>query len=190
VTVGTGSYVARGSVAPFAALLGTVLGPYGAAGTAILAVVIGFGVVNAYVTGRSRLVYAAAMDGAFPQVLGHVDPRTRVPQWSMLALLRAVSIGFAIYYFANVSLATALLVASGAAIPVYVVGPAAGVRLHGRSGRAGRAGRWRVAISLAVSLRVLPFVGLPRLVVGLVVVAALAYDAMVRPSAGPSGGAG
>ena len=57
VTIGTLSYKAGGSVAPFAAIFSNVLGNYGAAGTAILAIVIIFATVNAYTAGMSGLFW-------------------------------------------------------------------------------------------------------------------------------------
>ena len=60
VTVGTRAYTAGGSVAPFAALFARVMGRFGAAATAILAVVIIFATVNAYTAGMSRVALAVA----------------------------------------------------------------------------------------------------------------------------------
>ncbi|MFY9716910.1 MAG: amino acid permease [Thermoplasmata archaeon] len=161
VTVGTASYLSGGSVAPFAALLGNVLGPYAAAGTALLAVFIVFGVVNAYTTGMSRVTYVTARDGGFPGVMARLDARTQAPSRALLTLFLSEAAVFALYYFANVSLATALLVASGAAIVVYIIGSAAGVRIYTREGLPGRSTRWLAIISLGVSVAVLPFVGWP-----------------------------
>ena len=61
-TVGTRAYEATGSIAPFAVMLSNALGIYGAVGTAILAVIIIFGTMNAYTTGISRVIYATAKD--------------------------------------------------------------------------------------------------------------------------------
>ena len=66
VTIGTRAYEAGGSVAPFAAILSNVLGRHAAEGTALLAVFIIFGTVNAYTTGVSRLLYAVAKDRGLP----------------------------------------------------------------------------------------------------------------------------
>src|SRR5438132_5454520 len=57
-TVGTRAYAAAGSIAPFAVMLSNALGIYGAVGTAILAVIIIFGTMNAYTTDISRVIYA------------------------------------------------------------------------------------------------------------------------------------
>ena len=175
VTVGTAAYAAGGSIAPFAAILGNVLGSYGAEGTALLAVFIIFGVVNAYTTGMSRVLYATARDGGLPAALTHLHPRTAVPDRVLLTMFGGIAAVFAFYYVADVSLATALLVASGAAISVYVVGSAAGLRLRPTIGTTGRSARGLAAVSLGISLVVAPFIGLPLLASLAVIVAALVY---------------
>jgi len=166
VTVGTASYRSGASVAPFAALLGGVLGRYAAAGTALLAVVIVFAVVNAYTTGMSRVMQTTARDGGFPAVLARVDSRSHAPQAALLAFLVADAAVFGGYYLADIDLSTALLVASGAAILVYVIGSAAGVRIYAREGRAARGLLAIAAFSLIASLVLLLFVGPPLAVAG------------------------
>lgn len=155
VTVGTLAYEAGGSVAPFAAIFGNVLGRYGAVGTAILAIIIIFGTVNAYSAGISRVMYAVARDGGLPRTFHHLDQRTGVPARS-LALLSGLSlIVLALYYLTDVNLETALLIPSGAAILVYVIGSAAGIRLL-RGADERNIFAW---LSLILSIAILPFVG-------------------------------
>lgn len=169
VTIGTRAYEAGGSVAPFAAILSNILGSYGAAGTAVLAVFIIFGAVNAYTTGMSRVFYAVARDGGFPKVLEHINVKTRVPDRSLLALFGCTIPIFVIYYFSNVNLETALLIPSGAAILVYVLGSAAGIKILTTAG-SGIRKKLFPTISLIISLVVLPFVG-PLLLVSIATIA-------------------
>ena len=184
VTIGTGAYRSGGGVAPFAALLGNVVGPYGAMGTALLAALIIFGVVNAYTTGMSRVFYAAAKDGAFPRSLARLDPASGAPGRALLVLFAILSGVFVAYYVLAVDLESALLVSSGTAIFVYVIGTAAGVRL--RPPLAGRR-RWMIpAISLGTSLVVAPFVGPLLLVPAGVTAAALVAYVVRPPRGGPS----
>jgi amino acid efflux transporter len=179
VTVGTGAYRSGGGVAPFAALLGHVIGRYGAAGTAILAQFIIFGVVNAYAAGMSRVFYATARDGGFPRVLAHIDPRTRAPSRVLLMMFGVVTVVFAVYYLLSIDLATGLLLASGAAIALYIIGSAAGIRLRPSLGSAKRALTWLPVCSLAISVIVLPFIGWPLVATLVVIAIALAYAALV-----------
>ncbi len=171
VTVGTLAYRAGGSIAPFAAIFSHVLGPYGAAGTAVLALFIIFGTANAYTGGLSRVIYAVARDGGMPRGLARLDARTGVPDRSLI-LLTGISLAMlAIYYVYNIDLETALLIPSGAAILVYAIGSAAGTRLL-------RTGTWRRVlpwISLVMSLSVLPFVGIWAAAAILTCIVALAY---------------
>ena len=155
VTVGTRSWEAGASVAPFAALFSRVLGSLGAAGTAILAVVIIFATVNAYTAGMSRVFLAVARDGSLPRGLAQVNARSGVPARSLHILTALAMVMLLVYYVFDFDLQTALLIPSGAAILVYVVGSAAGIRLLHPRGPA-RALPW---ISLVMSVVVLPFVG-------------------------------
>ena len=157
VTIGTLAYESGNSIAPFAVILSHVLGRYGAAGTAILAVFIIFGTENAYTTGMSRVFYAVSRDGGFPRVLDHLNAKTKVPDRALIAMFCSTIPAFALYYIFNVNLETALLVPSGAAILVYVIGSAAGIKLLGSSAK--KKAIALPAISLAISLVVLPFVG-------------------------------
>ncbi len=185
VTVGTDAYAAGGGVAPFAVLMDRVVGPFGAEATALLAVFIIFGVVNAYTTGFSRVFYAAARDGVFPRSFAELDPRTRVPRRVLLGMLGATSVVFAAYYAFAIDLTTALLFASGAAILLYIVGSAAGIRLRPSLGARDRPLTWLPGISLAIALVVLPFIGWPALAALGVAGAALGYARWCRPSDRP-----
>jgi amino acid efflux transporter len=181
VTVGTGAYEAGGSVAPFAAIFSNVLGGYGAAGTAILALAIIFGAVNAYTAGMSRVALAVARDGALPGAFARVNATTGAP-WGSLTLLTAQAlVMLVVYYVLDVDLQTALLIPSGAAILVYVIGSAAGIKLLAVRG-VKRALPW---LSLACSIAILPFVGPLAVVALLVAGAALAYSRWVRGARSP-----
>ena len=175
VTVGTSAYKAGGSVAPFAAIFSNVLGSYGAAGTSILALVIIFATVNAYMAGMSRVALAVARDGALPRAFAVVSPRTGALARALTLLTALSLVMLVVYYVFNVNLQTALLIPSGAAILVYVIGSASGVKLlpvHG----AARALPW---ISLVISVAVLPFVGPLAFLAVLAGAAGVAYSALV-----------
>ncbi len=175
VTIGTLAYQAGGSVAPFAAILSNVVGRHGAEGTAILAVFIIFGTVNAYTTGVSRLFYAVARDGGFPKAFDHLNTRSQAPDRVLVALLGSIAAVLAVYYFSRVDLETALLVPSGAAVIVYVIGSAAGVKILGRNLKAAKKESVFPLVSLIISVIVVPFIGLPLVATFIVIIAALAY---------------
>jgi len=156
VTIGTLSYKAGGSVAPFAAMFSNVLGNYGGAGTAILAIVIIFATVNAYTAGMSRVVLAIARDRGLPIWLDHVDQKSGTPTRSLMLLSGSGMLALTLYYFFQVNLQTALQIPSGAAILVYIIGSAAGIRLL-KAKVLQRIFPW---ISLILSIVLLPFVGM------------------------------
>ena len=156
-TIGTGAYAAGGSVAPFAVMLSNALGINGAMGTAILAVIIIFGTMNAYTTGISRVIYTTAKDGGLPRSLDSVNAKTHVPDRSLMLLLGLSWLTLIIFYAFNVPLETELLIPSGAAIIVYIIGSSSGIKLLKVKG-AKRLFPW---ISLAISIVMLFFVGLP-----------------------------
>src|SRR5712692_12071044 len=153
-TVGTQAYRAGGSVAPFAAILSNALGIYGGVATGVLAVFIIFGTVNVYTTGMSRVVYSLAKEGGLPKAVARIHPKTGVPPFALAVVSGPSLITLVASYFLNIDLQTALLVPSGAAILVYVIGSASGIRLL--KGSRLRLYPW---ISLGVSLVMLPFVG-------------------------------
>ncbi|HEX2395131.1 MAG TPA: amino acid permease [Bacteroidales bacterium] len=154
VTVGTQAYKSGDSVAPFAAIFSNLFGRYGAVATSLIAVFIIFGTVNVYTAGMSRVIYAAARDGSFPRTLTHINEKNSVPDRSLIMLSGSSFIMLSVYYFLRVDLQTALLIPSGAAIIIYIVGSAAGIKLL--PGKKGKALAW---MSLIFSAAVLPFVG-------------------------------
>ena len=183
VTIGTGAYLAGGGTAPFASILADLFGTYGAAGAAVFSLFIVFACVNAYMTGMSRVFFATARDGGFPREMAHLHPRTSVPDRALLVVFAGGGLTLLYYYLANVTLTTALLVAGGAALAVYVIGSASGLRIRLRAGRSERGLAVLAGISLAISLAVLPFVGLPLAVSGVVIAIALLYSFARRRTA-------
>ncbi len=187
ITVGTEAYKAGGSVAPFAVILSNILGRYGVAGTAFLAVFIIFGAANAYTTGMSRVFYAVSRDGGFPSALNHLNPISKVPDRALITLFACTIPVFVSYYFLKINLETALLIPSGAAICVYVIGSASGVRIFGKKDSVGGmvTGKKTTVIfpliSLGISLAVLPFVGVLLIASIAVIIAALVYISLRNP---------
>lgn len=182
VTVGTLAYKAGGSVAPFATMFSHVLGNYGGAGTAILAMVIIFATGNAYTAGMSRVVMVVARDGGLPMWLSHVDGQSGTPTRSLMLLCGAAILALALYYFLHVNVQTAFLIPSGAAIIVYIIGSGAGIRLLRLAGWQ-RAFPW---ISLALSIILLPFVGVAALGSILAGLTAFAYVRYRRRGRSPA----
>jgi amino acid efflux transporter len=172
VTVGTAAYKNGGGVTPFSTLMTSILGAAGGVVTSALAVVIIFSTVNAYVAGMARVIYAAARDGGFPRALAKVDEKTGAPGRSIVALLGLVLVSLVAFYFLDIDIQSGFLGTSGAAILIYVIGSAAGVRLLRERGAA-RALPWA---SLLVSLAILPFIGVPLAVSLAIALVGVAYS--------------
>jgi amino acid efflux transporter len=176
--IGTQSYKAGGSIAPFAAMLSNALGRYGAIGTAILAIIIIFNTYNAYTVGMSRVLYATAKEGGLPRFLEKIHSKTQVPHRTIMLLLGFSLLTLALFYILGADLETELLIPSGAAILVYVVGSASGIKLLRVRGLR-RAFPW---VSLLISIIMIPFVG-PLILISLAF-AGVGY-LYRRPLAGP-----
>jgi len=174
VTVGTQAYKAGGGVAPFAAMFSSVMGMHGAIGTAVLAVIIIFATVNAYTAGMSRVILAVARDRGLPKWLDFVDRRNGTPTRALMMLSGLSMCMLTVYYYFDVNLQTALLIPSGSAVLIYIVGSAAGIRLLKERGLK-RTLPW---ISLVISIAVLPFVGILALASVLTGLVAFVYARM------------
>jgi len=136
-------------------MLSNALGTYAGLATSILAIIIIFGTVNAYTAGMSRVLYATAKQGGLPRFLDKIHNKTRVP-YRTLELILAVSLAtITLFYLLNTDLETELLIPSGAAILVYLVGSISGIKLLKTKG-VKRIFPW---ISLLVSIIMIPFVG-------------------------------
>jgi amino acid efflux transporter len=170
--------------APLAELLATGIGGPIKVITAVVALLLTMGTMNAYFAGMSKLGAALARDGALPAWLNRGTNAGEVPRRSVAvtAALATLSLGSA----AALKLGTAqlVLVTVGAFVLVYVLGSAAAVRLLPRRTWAHRA----AVVALASSLALLPTVGLSLLWALAVAAAALAYHRFARrrsPAADP-----
>ena len=153
--IGTQAYKAGGSIAPFAAMLSNALGSYGGLATSILAIIIIFGTVNVYTAGMSRVLYATSKQGGLPQFFNRIHLRTGVPHRTLELILGVSLVTITLFYLLNTDLETELLIPSGAAILVYLIGSISGIKLLKVKG-VKRAYPW---ISLLVSMVMIPFVG-------------------------------
>ncbi len=179
VIIGSGADTAGGGTAPFAAVASLLFGGAGAQVTALLALVIVFAVVNAYVAGMSRVFFAMARAGDLPSALARLDPRTGAPTRVIGVMLVCVTVASMAYDLLGLPLSTAFLVTSGAALGVYAIGSAAGLRIFARDRTVHRFYLGCAGCTLAVSLGILPFVGWPLAITGGLVGVVLLYRALV-----------
>lgn len=171
--------------APLSALLVIGIGGPARVVTAVIAVMLTVGAMNAYFAGGSRLGAALAADGALPAALAKGGQTGGVPRRSLavVTLLGLGSLGVTELF--GIDMAGMMLLATGCFTTVYVLGTAAAIRLLPR-----RSGTWWVALIAFVSVVVLLVMNGPHLLWALGVAAAsLAYRAIRRRPAAPEPGA-
>jgi amino acid efflux transporter len=159
-----------GSPAPLADLLAAGVGGPVRALTAVVAVLLTVGAVNAYLAGASRLGVALAREGALPKTLVGTPRRS-------LTVVGLASVAAAAL---PLSLHTSMLLVTGCFTLVYVLGTAAAVRLL-PTGPA-RAG---AVVAFAAVVVLLWLNGAPALLSLLVAAGAVTYKALakrLRPS--------
>jgi amino acid efflux transporter len=150
------------SPAPLADLLAVGVGGPVRIVTAIVAVLLTIGAVNAYLAGASRLGAALARDGALPaRVFG---TQRRSLTFVLVASLGAVALPF--------GLQTSMLLVTGCFTLVYVLGTAAALRLL----PAGPSRAWAGVAFVAV-LGLLVLTGAPALLSLVVAAGAIGYQA-------------
>jgi amino acid efflux transporter len=160
------------SRAPLSDLLAAGVGGPVRAITAVIAVLLTAGAMNAYYAGGARLGASLARDGALPAYLARGSGAGEVPRRS-LALIGAQSlVWLAISQALHLGLTPVMLLATGCFTLVYVLGTAAAVRLLPRGSRARRV----AVVALVSVLGLLVLGGLHVLWALGVVAASLAYQ--------------
>lgn len=145
-----------GSAVPLADLMSVGLGRAGADATAVIATLLTFGTVNAYVAGACGMAASLAGEGLAPRWLA--GPPTG-PSRRLLAPMALLSVGLGcLFGFDRLGLAGMVSAASALFVAVYVAATAAAARLL--------AGRYRslAILCLGAMLVVLSFSGLFALV--------------------------
>lgn len=171
------------SRAPLADLLATAFGAPARAATALIALLLTVGAMNAYFAGGAKLGAALGRDGALPTWFSRGSRSPDVPRRS-LSMISALSVlALAVTAVARFDLHTSVLVTTGSFTLVYLLGTAAAMRLLPRPGWA-----WTgAAISFAAVLILLVLTGW-HLLWGLgVALVALLYQFLRGRPAGPSG---
>jgi amino acid efflux transporter len=136
---------AGSSQAPLSDLLAVGLGGSTRLVTALVAVLLTFGAMNAYFAGGSRLGAALARDGALPAYLSRGSGPGEVPRRA-LAVVALESLGWlTLSEVFHLGLTPLMLLATGCFTLVYVLGTAAAVRLLPR----GTLGWWTATVALA-----------------------------------------
>jgi amino acid efflux transporter len=166
------------SRAPLSDLMAVALGEQARVVTAVVAVLLTIGAMNAYFAGSSRLGAALARDGALPRWLARGGEAGQVPRRS-IALVTVGSLGsLTLAVVLDLGLTPLMLLATGCFTVVYVLGTASALRLLPR----GTVGWWTALLAHASVVVLLVANGVHALwALGLVVLS-LGYQAGSRPS--------
>ncbi len=154
VTVGTGAYIGGGSRDALAVMLGQGGGRVGVLATSLLALLVTYGTIHAYVGSFVRLVYAQARAGDFPAYFAQLHPETRTPLraiWS-LAVVFLLVLGLEAVH--PVGLEGLVAWSSAVFIALYVLALWSGLRLLTARGE-----RLTAFVAMLVCLGTLPFLG-------------------------------
>jgi amino acid efflux transporter len=115
--------------APLSELLGIAIGGPVKKITAVIALLLTIGAMNAYFAGASKLGAALGRDGALPSWFAKGSEVGDVPRRSLSIIALLSSVALAIVAFGNVGTRPAVLVTTGSFVLVYVLGTAAAIKL-------------------------------------------------------------
>ena len=135
------------SEAPLSDLLAAGVGGEVRIVTAVVAVLLTVGAMNAYYAGGSRLGAALARDGALPAYLAVGGEQGGVPRRSLALIATQSVLWLVASEVLHLGLTPLMLLATGCFTLVYVLGTAAAVRLLERGSRA-----WWTAVVALVSV--------------------------------------
>jgi amino acid efflux transporter len=169
------------SPAPLAELLAIGVGGHVRVLTAIVALLLTLGAMNAYFAGAAKLGAALGRDGALPPWFARGSSAGEVPRRSLTVVAGLSSLALALVAAARVGPRASALLTTGSIVLVYVLGMAAAVRLLPR-------GSWshRAAVVALASVVVLLFLtGVYMLWALVVALAALGYESRRRNSYEP-----
>ena len=171
------------SQAPLSDLMAIALGEQARVVTAVVAVLLTVGAMNAYYAGGSRLGAALARDGALPRWLAKGGEAGQVPRRSIALVTTSSMLSLVVAVVLDLGLTPLMLLATGCFTLVYVLGTASALRLLPRGSRAW----WTALVAHASVVALLVVNGLHALwALGLVLLS-LAYRSRThRQGDGPS----
>jgi amino acid efflux transporter len=164
------------SEAPLSDLMAVAVGESARIITAVVAVMLTLGAMNAYYAGGSRLGAALARDGALPRWLAKGSGAGEVPRRSVVAITVMASLSLAVAAALGLGLPPLMLLATGCFTLVYVLGTGAALRLLDRWSLAW----WTAAVAFVATLALLAVNGLHAAWALAVAAASLIYQARRR----------
>ncbi len=151
-----------------ARLLSGSLGSAAGAVAAVIALLISLGTANAFVAATSRLGYAMARDGVFPQPLARLT-RKRIPAVAVAAVGAWAMLCLIVSFVAGWTAQTLLVVPDSLVVIVYISATVAAVKVF--SGIR----RWIAVLATVMCCGLVPFAGVVLIIPAVIAVAALLY---------------
>ncbi len=164
--------------APLAELLAIGVGGHVRAITAVIAVLLTFGAMNAYFAGGAKLGAALGRDGALPAWFSRGSAAGEVPRRSLVVIFGLSGLALVVVAVARVGPRPSVLLTTGSFVLVYVLGTAAAVRLLPRRSWSRRA----AVVALASVSALLVMTGVYVLWTLVVAAAAVLYEHRRRPA--------
>jgi len=158
--------------APLAELLAIGIGGEVRVLTAVAAVLLTFGAMNAYFAGAAKLGAALGRDGALPPWFARGSSAGEVPRRSLAVVSGMASAALAVVAVAGVGPRASVLLTTGSLVLVYVLGTAAAIRLLPRDTWSRRA----AIVAFAAVVVLLLMTGLYLLWTLAIALAAVAYE--------------
>jgi len=159
------------SEAPLSDLMAVALGDGARVLTAVVAVLLTLGAMNAYFAGGSRLGAALGRDGSLPSALAKGSGPGEVPRRSLGVLTLGGALSLVITAVLDLGLTPLMLLATGCFTLVYVFGTGAALRLLPRWSLSW----WTAAVAFVATLGLLVVNGLHTLWALGIVAVSLAY---------------
>ncbi len=133
--------------APLSELLAIGIGGPARQITAVAALVMTAGTMNAYFAGSSRLGAALGRDGALPEWFARGSSAGQVPRRSLTICTTLASTALAVAYFGGLSTKGAVLLTTGAFTLVYLLGMLSAMKLLPR-----RTWAWRGSVAALIAV--------------------------------------
>lgn len=155
VTIGTQSYGLSIGMAPLAMLFDKAFGRVAFDSTAFLALLITFGTIHTNIAGFSRMVYAQAREGDFPEYFAKLHPRYQTPFIALGGMTAVFMIVLLVNGVFHPNLGLFMQWVSVVFLVLYMMAMASALKLLPRSDF----GWWLAIIPLVVCAILYPFSG-------------------------------
>lgn len=155
VTIGTGAYHGPDSSTALAGMIGRGWGHWAGAITGILGFLTCYGTIHTYVAGFSRLVYAQARQGDFPEYFNVLHKKFHTPHRVLLTLLPVFMLVLGLSFWLKIDIGVLIQFPGTIFISLYIIGMASAVKILPSQG----SNRYFAGLALTVCIIIYCFTG-------------------------------